>query len=193
MKHPRARYILVIVIALGLSSDSIGHKKYVTSTTTNQVQVKGNDVGMNEHENIDIRETNVEHLEVVCTVQEEVPETVFDYTSEDVELLAMLLTGECGSDWCSDEMLYYTGSVVLNRLNADDFPDTLYEVIYQKGQYACTVDGNMYREIKERYYRIAEELLIYGSVLPADVIYQSEFEQGSEIYKKVQNMYFCYR
>lgn len=110
----------------------------------------------------------------------------------DVEMLAHLLNGEAGADWCSDEMVYYVGSVVLNRVNSDRFPDTLEEVIFQKGQYACTWDGNYDKTPSERCYKIAEDLLINGSVLPSNVVFQAEFEQGSGIYKKVQNMYFCY-
>lgn len=112
---------------------------------------------------------------------------------EDLEILAHLLRGEAGSDWCSDEMVYYVGSVVLNRVAAKDFPDTIEGVVFQKGQYACTWDGNYDRKPTERHYRIAEDLLLNGSLLPEDVVFQAEFKQGSAVYAKVQNMYFCYR
>lgn len=112
---------------------------------------------------------------------------------EDLEILAHLLVGEAGSDWCSDEMIYYVGSVVLNRVAAKDFPNTIEGVVFQKGQYACTWDGNYDREPTERHYRIAEDLLLNGSLLPEDVVFQAEFKQGSAVYAKVQNMYFCYR
>lgn len=45
----------------------------------------------------------------------------------------------------------------------------------------------------ERCWRIAEELLISGYDIPSNVLYQAEFKQGSGVYKKVQNMYFCYK
>jgi hypothetical protein len=90
-------------------------------------------------------------------------------------------------------MLYGVGSVVLNRVASEYFPDTMYEVIYQKGQYACTWDGNIEKEPNERAYKIAEDLLRNGSVLPANVIFQAEFKQGDGVYSKVQNMYFCYK
>lgn len=112
---------------------------------------------------------------------------------EDLEILAHLLGGEAGSDWCSDQMIYYVGSVVLNRVAADDFPDTIEGVVFQEGQYACTWDGNYDRKPSERHYLIAEDLLRNGSLLPPDVVFQAEFEQGSGVYAKVQNMYFCYR
>jgi len=135
-----------------------------------------------------------EKLEAVTlSVETQEIETVPPVDPEDLEILAHLLVGEAGSDWCSDKMIYYVGSVVLNRLAADDFPDTIEGVVFEKGQYACTWDGNYYREPSERHYRIAEDLLRNGSLLPVDVVFQAQFEQGSKTYAKVQNMYFCYR
>lgn len=131
-----------------------------------------------------------EPIEVKPIVEVEPVKTV---DPEDLEILAHLLVGEAGSDWCSDEMIYYVGSVVLNRVAAKDFPNTIEGVVFQKGQYACTWDGNYDRKPSERHYRIAEDLLLNGSLLPEDVVFQAEFKQGSAVYAKVQNMYFCYR
>lgn len=142
-----------------------------------------------------------------CAVPVEKAEPVEDVSAEELievvepvvidenelEMLAHLINGEAGADWCEDEMLYYVGSVVLNRMNSKDFPNTMEGVIFQKGQYACTWDGNYNRTPSERCYRIAEQLLTYGSVLPENVVFQAEFKQGSGVYEKVQNMYFCYR
>lgn len=111
---------------------------------------------------------------------------------EDVYLLSHLINGESGSSWCTDEMRYYVGSVVLNRMNDDRFPNTIKEVIYQDGQYACIWDGNFDKEPSEDCIRIAEELLTNGSVLPEEVVWQAQFKQGKGVYEKVQNMYFCY-
>ncbi len=113
----------------------------------------------------------------------------------DLELLAHLIYAEAGYSWMAEETLYYVGSVVLNRVNSDLYPDTLYDVIYQTDpclQYACTVDGNIEKTPTERCYRIAEDLLRNGSVLPENVIYQAEFKQGSGVYAFLDKTYFCY-
>ena len=114
------------------------------------------------------------------------------YSEEEYELLAHLLMGEAGANWCEDEMVYLVGCVVLNRVNSDKFPDTLEEVIYQKGQYQCVIDGNFDKEPTDRCYETAADLLTNGSYIPENVVFQAEFKQGSGTYKKVQNMYFCY-
>lgn len=114
------------------------------------------------------------------------------YDENELDLLAHLINAEAGSDWCKDKMLYYVGSVVLNRMKHKDFPNTMHDVIYQKGQYACVSNGHINKEPTDRCWEIAEDLLVNGSVLPAKVIYQAEFRQGRGTWVIVQNMYFCY-
>lgn len=135
----------------------------------------------------EVTETTIEPIEIV-----EVTTPSDTVSIEDIELLAHLIYAEAGSSWIEDETLYYVGSVVLNRVNSEYYPDTLYEVIYQKGQYACTWDGNIEKEPTERCYEIAEYLLRNGSVLPEDVVYQASFKQGSGVYSYQDNLYFCY-
>ena len=48
----------------------------------------------------------------------------------DVDLLAHVINGEAGAEWCDEEMRYYVGSVVLNRVAHEEFPNTLEDVIY---------------------------------------------------------------
>ena len=130
----------------------------------------------------------------IDVVEEEVStETAYEYTQEDLDLLAHVIYAEAGSDYCTDEMRYGVGSVVLNRVEDECFPDTLYNVIYQKGQYQCTWDGNIDKTPDERSYRIAQDLLNNGSIFPSDVVYQAEFKQGCGVYSKIQNIYFCHK
>lgn len=152
-------------------------------------------------EKTEYKETLEETIPVIITDDPEyysaknleiIEETPMAYSEKDYELLAHLLMGEAGAEWCEDEMVYLVGCVALNRVKSDKFPDTLEEVIYQKGQYQCTVDGNFDREPTERCWEIAYDLLAFGSYIPETVVYQAEFKQGSGTYKQVQNMYFCY-
>lgn len=118
---------------------------------------------------------------------------ILTYTNEELELLAHLIFAEAGSDWCSDKMQQYTGSVVLNRITSPYFPNNMYDVIYQKGQYSVTRTGAINKTPNERAYNVARFLLENGSVLPSNVVFQSQHIQGDGIYEKVQNMYFCYK
>ena len=118
---------------------------------------------------------------------------------DDVDLLARLLTCEMGCSWIADEQQLYVGSVVLNRVASDLFPDTLQEVIYQPGQYAPAISGWIETvQPDERTIENARWLLENGSVLPENVLYQSTVVQG-EVYDSYYDStlgtttYYCYQ
>ena len=113
-----------------------------------------------------------------------------DYTNEELDLLARLVYSENGC--LGYRAMLYTGSVVLNRIASSRFPDTLYDVIYQDGQYEVTWNGGINKKPTDEAYDVAEELLKYGSVLPSNVIWQAEFEQGDGVYTEIGPTKFCY-
>ncbi|PNV62812.1 cell wall hydrolase [Clostridium sp. chh4-2] len=117
-------------------------------------------------------------------------ETPVSYSREDLYIMAHLLAGE--AQCYPDEEQIYVGSVVLNRVAHKEFPNTIKDVVFQKGQYACTWDGNYDREPTEQNWKNARILLEHGSVLPSCVIYQSGGKQGKGVYLKTSYHYYCY-
>lgn len=121
-------------------------------------------------------------------------EAIYAVTSEsqdNIDLLAKLVYAEVGN--LNDEAQIATASVVLNRMNSSSFPNSLYAVIYQDGQYACTWNGAIEKEPSEQAYNNAKYVYENGSQIPANVVFQAEFIQGSGVYKQVGNTYFCYK
>ena len=135
--------------------------------------------------------SSMAHAEVF---EGEIPEElqlVADYESyeHDLDILAHLLCGECQGG--SRELQEAVGSVVLNRVASDKFPDTIEEVVFQRGQYACTWDGNYDRTPTERNWEVAGYLLENGSQIPENVVFQAQFKQG-KVWKKIDSEIFCY-
>ena len=113
---------------------------------------------------------------------------------ESLFILSHIMGGECGADWCSDEMQIATGSVFLNRIESEYFPDDAKSVAFQSGQYACTKNGGGYwKEPTQRTVDNARYLLEHGSQLPDNVLFQSQFKQGDGVYKQVGNQFYCYK
>ena len=116
------------------------------------------------------------------------------YADYDTDLwyLSRVIQAEAG--YCSQEMMEGVGSVVLNRVSDDRFPDTIPEVIKQPGQYS-TASYLASQEPTQRVINVAVDLLENGSKLPEDVIYQANFPQGAYTYKTLSTsystMYFC--
>ena len=117
------------------------------------------------------------------------------YCSNDIKLLAniMYIEEEEYQDDLDAELVFkMAGSVVLNRMLSDLFPNTIEGVIYQEGQYAQeTLDkiGNVY--IPEKVYMWAEDLLRDGPIGPENLVFQSQFEQGDQVYWTYGNQIFC--
>lgn len=125
--------------------------------------------------------------------REEVIDIVSMEHEDDVNMLAHLIFSECGSNWCTEEMQYLTGSVVINRVNSEDYPNTIEDVINQKGQYSCSSYYLQKDFDNDTIWEIAKELIVFGTDTPANLVYQSQFKQGKEIYKHIGNQYYCLR
>lgn len=111
---------------------------------------------------------------------------------EDVDLLARCITAEMGYN--KDDYVYYlAGSVVLNRMKSDDFPTDLYEVIYQPGQYECVINDHIKCEPDDAAVEVANRLLLDGTEVDENVVFQAEFKQGHGVYTFINNSYFCYK
>lgn len=187
--------LLVIVVSFIPYSMAYGVKSLIEDTVT--VRKKAEVM-----ESVDEKATKevqkIDEVLMVDTLDTEKFETVeipkiaeeISYTEEDLAVMIGVIVGEAQP--YSDEFQRAVGSVVLNRVKSKNYPNTIKEVVFQKGQYACTWDGNYYRKPTDRNIANAKYVLEHGSTLPENVVYQAEFKQGSGIYKKIGNTYFCY-
>jgi len=66
------------------------------------------------------------------------------YLREDIILLARIINGEARGENFKGKTA--VGAVILNRVKSNKFPDTIREVILQKGQFSSLIDGqaNLY-------------------------------------------------
>lgn len=120
------------------------------------------------------------------------------YSAQDLDLLAKVIYNEAGCDWIPDWVQQMVGSIVLNRVNSKSFPNTIYDVIYQPGQFFPVSSGMIYRTPSQRAINNAKYLLEHGSVCPANVVYENTSPLGHGIYKSYYDRllgsttYFCY-
>lgn len=153
------------------------------------------------------------HVEIEKTVRTQSPEpdtepetentTEKDYSQvepeSDLWLLAHVISGEAHN--CDRTEMEYVASVVMNRVKSSRFPDTVSGVVYQSNpiQYACVYDGsgNFQQEPSQDNWEEAEYILnMYNeegyTVLPDDVVWQSQEPQGTGTYVQTQYHYYCY-
>lgn len=117
------------------------------------------------------------------------------------EMLALVIYQEAGGDACSDETREMVGTVVMNRVYSDRFPNTLYGVLTQNAQYgrlswtglvwADRANNPGEAHAVERAYECADKILGGYRSFGTDVVWQAEFPQGTETVAYQDGFYFC--
>ena len=115
---------------------------------------------------------------------------------DDLYLLARVIFSEAGSDWLTEDFRLCVGEVVLNRVASPEYPDSIYDVVYQKGQYTG-VNTVKFANLKpgEDCVKAALMLLQGERRMAPAVVYQSDCIQGElfSMYsdRRLGNTYFC--
>ena len=111
-------------------------------------------------------------------------------------LLSRVIDAMAGSDWLTDDFRMCVGEVVLNRVASPEFPDTLYDVVYQKGQYAVVNTARFASLVPRREcVEVALRLLLGERHMVPAVVYQADCVQG-ELFtmfsdRQLGSTYFC--
>lgn len=82
------------------------------------------------------------------------------YDGEALYWLSRIIYCESGNQILSGKIA--VGNVVLNRVNSSSFPNTIYDVIFQKNQFSPVSSGSIYREPSEACV-IAAKLVLDGA------------------------------
>lgn len=118
---------------------------------------------------IDIRETNEEYQapvneELTQIITEEAVtephEKTYDFDTAEAEMLAKLAMAEAGIESTEGKALVI--NVVLNRVADDSFPDSIEEVIYQKGQFSTVTFGQFQSAEPDEGCLEAVDMVAYG-------------------------------
>lgn len=167
-----------------------------TNCTIEAIPPKVNTEGLVEFEmlNATIKQSEENKEPDTASITNKAEENTATYTEDDLYWLSKAIAQELGSNWVPDWAQQWVASVVLNRVNHPSFPDTIYGVLHQPGQYC-----GFYATPTEQNVANAKYVLENGSVLPDNVVFQSLNTQGSgthgSYYDPVMDntTYFCYK
>lgn len=166
-----------------------------TNCIIEAIPPKVNTEGLVEFEmlNATIKQSEENKEPDTASITNEAEENTATYTEDDLYWLSKAIAQELGSNWVPDWAQQWVASVVLNRVNHPSFPDTIYGVLHQPGQYC-----GFYATPTEQNVANAKYVLENGSVLPENVVFQSLNTQGNgthgTYYDPVMDntTYFCY-
>ena len=174
-------------------------EKYITHTKGHCITEVGTEMSLPERRTMAdsiiefIKRTVIGIIAATLSIGQAHTEAAPKYTQEDVQLVAEVIYHE---NWYTDKdhlAAYYTGAVIYNRWKSPNWPDTIKGVIYQKNQYA--VLPKLFTEpIPDECYQMAEDILKNGTPdVPANVVYQATFKQGSgDWIPPINGEHFCF-
>lgn len=88
---------------------------------------------------------------------------------DSVYLLAQLITAEAKGEPYSGKVA--VGNVVMNRVESNNFPDTIRGVIFQTGQFSPVTNGSIHNEPTESAIKAAKEVLNGKQVVGSGALY----------------------
>ena len=88
-------------------------------------------------------EFNPYEVEVTEEVQESEPVEEFYISDKDIDLIALVTMAEAEGECEEGKRLVI--DTILNRMDSDHFPDTIYDVVYQKNQFTSMWNGRTNR------------------------------------------------
>ena len=124
----------------------------------------------------------------------------YSFTEEEIDLLARCAQAEAGDYEVAKDAQKAVVQVILNRLESDEFPPTTIKgIIYQPKQFSVTKNGMINNKATAETRRNVEEVLLYGTDIPSDVLYfyadwldNGDWVTTRKTYKEIDGTVFCY-
>ena len=110
-------------------------------------------------------------------------------SSENIRLLALICMAEAEGECEYGQRLVI--DTVLNRVDSDKFPNSIYGVIYQKNQFTSMWNGRANRiKLTERFYKLAEEELRNRTNYDCIFFTAGQYSNYGRPMFRVENHYF---
>lgn len=140
-------------------------------------------------ENEEAIETLQTETELEIFNENEIPvytiENISKITLDDFYEICRVVMNEAGGE--SYKCQVAVAETIINRINSDKFPDTIYEVLYQPYQYSHADNGEITDSVKEAVTQALEQ-----HIYDTDMMYFREdyYHEFAEDYFCTDNMYF---
>jgi len=180
--------LLIIIIAVLLIRPAVAESRWTDKQAqAHEIALLAREMGLPESDPIIVRAQEIWEAEQRQFII-------------DRDIIATVIYNEAWAG-CTDRHRELVAAVIMNRVKSDKFPNTVYDVVAQKGQYLLGyANGDpCYTpplEVREECQEIAARALMGEIDCPDNVLYQAEFKQGSGVYEvgntNYSTTYFCY-
>jgi N-acetylmuramoyl-L-alanine amidase len=90
--------------------------------------------------------------------------------NKDINLLAHIINAEAGNQPYNGKLA--VGTVIMNRVESTEFPDSIKDVIYQRGQFSPVSNGTINNKPSKESIEAAKEIILRGKrVFGKDILF----------------------
>lgn len=107
--------------------------------------------------------------------------------ADDIELMCRIVMNEAGGESYACQVA--VAETILNRVALDDFPDTIYDVVYQPYQYSHNENGEITDSVREAVWQVFEYHIFDENMVYFRTDYYHQFEEAED-YMLIDNTYF---
>ena len=139
------------------------------------------------------RQEAAEQVKVITIAQEDTPEPASRYapiSQAERELIAGVVYLEARGEPAEGQQA--VAEVILNRVAAENFPDSVEGVIFQGTQFS-TAPYLSEADPGEAQYAAVDAALYGENILPPDVVYFSREGENDRVWGAIGNHVFCYQ
>lgn len=134
----------------------------------------------------DLEETALsveEYQELLEQQQQNVQETSVQPGNGELDLLAAIIECEAGGESHTGKVA--VGAVIMNRVSSSQFPDSITEVVYQRGQFSPVASGKLSsvlaRGARQDCYQAARDALNGSNPIGGALYFNSGYGKGQQI------------
>ena len=164
---------------------------HVSPEEYNDIVIRIREILDDIYENEGIQEQDIDTYAFKFDQDANGNDMLYGWTKEDFNTAVMCNAGEVHSDHYPLEMYIFNVSVMINRVDSRKFPNTMYAVFHEEGQYSCLKDGNALRNPSNKDMLGAYIALKYGSVLPSRVLFSSNhLDIGDDMFTTLYGVFY---
>lgn len=126
------------------------------------------------------------------TISVHTSDVLTEITMDEFDMISNVVAAEAGNqDW---EAQVYVACVILNRVESEEFPNTVSEIIFQSNpqQFCCVWDGGYERAVPTDAIYEAVQYVLDEYRIPRNVLFftSNGYLKGYKPYTKIADMYF---
>ena len=182
----RAVYACVVVVFIGMIQAIYANAINESSKPMAMSSMPAN-TNTSTYSYITTTSTSVKTVTTTTTKPSSNRKTKYNFTKQDIHIIELVTMNEVGD--CSEASKIAVANIVLNRWKSKEFPDTIKEIVYAKGQFTCSFSKQPNKSTKAAVQKALEGV---DNSKGALYYYAPKYVKARYIIRWFESLDFCF-